>query len=69
MNSSEVIQDDMAALMTILGISVHARSASPHDVMVNEILPAIIKLQARLLRAELKNARRTSYQQLMTPVE
>lgn len=36
-----VMQDDMVTLMTTLGISTHARDASPHEVMVQEIIPAV----------------------------
>lgn len=45
-SSSEVMQDDMTALMKVLGISVHARPCSPHEVMVNEIIPAVRALVA-----------------------
>lgn len=34
-----VMQDDMTALMLVLGIPTCARDASPHEVMVNEIIP------------------------------
>lgn len=40
-SASEIMQDDMTALMKVLGISVHARPCSPHEVMVNEIIPAV----------------------------
>jgi Zn finger protein HypA/HybF involved in hydrogenase expression len=42
--SDGVMQDDMTELMRVLGISVHARPCSPHEVMVNEIIPAVRRL-------------------------
>ncbi len=43
----DLIQDDMTELMRVLGISVHARPCSPHDVMLNEIIPAVRRLAQR----------------------
>jgi hypothetical protein len=42
-----VMQDDMAELLRALGLGDHARPASPHEVMVNEIIPAAWNLRAR----------------------
>lgn len=41
-----VMQDDMTDLMTALGISTNARPVSPHEVMQNEIIPAVRALRA-----------------------
>jgi hypothetical protein len=37
-------QDDLASIMEALGIPTHARNASPHQVVLDEILPAIRRL-------------------------
>jgi predicted regulator of amino acid metabolism with ACT domain len=39
--SMQVMQDDMAVLLRALGLSDHARNASPHEVMINEVIPAV----------------------------
>jgi hypothetical protein len=52
MSPSGVMQDDMTALMEVLGIGTHARPVSPHTVMVDEVIP-----RARERIAELAAAR------------
>jgi hypothetical protein len=42
--SSSVMHDDLTRLMETLGIPTHARPYSPHDVMVNEVIPAVRRL-------------------------
>lgn len=44
--ASEVMQDDMRELMDALGIAAHARGASPHEVMQQEIIPAVRALRS-----------------------
>lgn len=61
---SGVIQDDMAALMEVLGISTHARDATPHMVMHGEVIP-----EARRLRAENERIRAGPQWMDVTPVE
>jgi hypothetical protein len=39
-------QDDIAAILRSLGISDHARPTSPHNVVLDEILPAIAALRS-----------------------
>lgn len=40
------MQDDVAVLLRLLGLGYHARNASPHRVMVDEIIPAVAALRA-----------------------
>lgn len=42
---SEVMQDDMAHLLRTLGLSDHARPESPHVVMVDEVIPEVLRLR------------------------
>lgn len=49
---SGVMQDDMAELMEALGISAHARDASPHEVMVDEVVPEARRLRERVEELE-----------------
>ena len=42
----DAMQDDIAAVLRALGISDHARPMSPHQVMVDVIIPAIERLRA-----------------------
>jgi len=39
-----MMQDDIVVLLRLLGLRDCARDISPHEVMVNEIFPAIIQL-------------------------
>lgn len=39
------MQDDIAAALRALGLSDHARPMSPHQVMLDEVIPAINKLR------------------------
>lgn len=58
------INTDMRSMMRILGISDHARPYSPHEVMVQEVIPAIetLKRERDALRtrldAEMQNLNR-----------
>lgn len=45
-SSFVVMQDDIAELLRALGLSDHARDASPHEVMTNEIIPAVKRARA-----------------------
>lgn len=44
-SASEVMQDDMAHLLRTLGLSDHARPQSPHRVMVDEVIPEVLRLR------------------------
>jgi hypothetical protein len=48
LEGSEVANEDLRELMTLLGLSLHARPISPHEVFQTEILPAITSLRERL---------------------
>lgn len=48
-SASERMQDDVRALMEALGIPTHARDASPHEVIRNEVLPAVRALRNRTI--------------------
>jgi hypothetical protein len=45
--SHAAMQDDVAATLRALGISDHARPVSPHQVMQDEVLPALAALRER----------------------
>jgi hypothetical protein len=40
-----VIQDDIAAILRALGLGDHARPTSPHLVVLDEIIPTILRRQ------------------------
>jgi len=42
------LQEDVAALCRATGIGDHARPVPPHEVLLNEVLPAIAKLRYEL---------------------
>ena len=44
--SVSVMQDDLAKILEALDLGSHARPKSPHDVVIDEVLPAIRRLQA-----------------------
>lgn len=50
---SGVIQDDMQLLMKALGIAIGARDASPHNVMLDEVIPAACKLRSEVERLQI----------------
>lgn len=57
-----MMQDDVAELLRVLGISDHARPVSPHRVVQDEIIPAI-----KFLR-DLMHARRMAAQDAFEPL-
>lgn len=42
---ADVAQDDLAAILRALGVGDHARPQSPHEVVWQEVLPAIERLR------------------------
>ena len=50
MDSVQLQQDDLRAILDALGISTHARPYSPHEVVQREVLPAITALRAKVAR-------------------
>lgn len=44
-HSPEAMQSDLKLIMEALGISIHARPYSPHEVVQQEILPKIRKME------------------------
>jgi hypothetical protein len=53
----EAILDDIGALLRVLGLGDHARPASPHNVFLDEVLPAVGALRAQLAEAQAENGR------------
>lgn len=51
MDNSDIIQEDIAAILIALGLGDHARAKSCHQVIREEIIPAIVTLRRRLERA------------------
>jgi hypothetical protein len=49
---TQAIQDDLAELLRELGLGDHARPTSPHQVMVDEIVPAVRALVDRSFTVE-----------------
>ena len=49
LDESVVMHDDMTTLMNALGIPTHARDASPHEVMVSEIIPAVAEMRTQIV--------------------
>ena len=45
-----VMQDDLAALLRALALGDYARPTSPHQVMVDEAIPAVWELRDKLER-------------------
>lgn len=41
---SQVAGEDLRELMTVLGIPLHARPVSPHEVFQNEVLPKVQRI-------------------------
>ena len=72
--NTEAMQDDIAEMLRALGLSDRARDASPHEVVIDEVLPAIKRLtrqrdelnqmvndtQALLVREQEANTRASS---------
>jgi hypothetical protein len=46
------VHDDLAAILRALGLGTHARPISSHDVVVQEVLPAIKHLVRHVTRGE-----------------
>lgn len=44
--ASSAMHDDITALLRALDLGVHARDKSPHEVMVEEIIPAVSRLRS-----------------------
>lgn len=44
-SQAEVFQDDIHALLEVLGLGNHARPESPHQVLHQEVIPAIKRLK------------------------
>jgi hypothetical protein len=44
-SQAEVFQDDIHALLEVLGLGNHARTESPHQVLHQEVIPAIKRLK------------------------
>jgi hypothetical protein len=44
-NQSDVFQEDVRDLLEALGLGTHARPKSPHEVIQDEIIPAIESLK------------------------
>lgn len=49
--ASEVANEDLRDLMRCLGMSLHARPDSPHEVFQTEVLPRVRQIQTALREA------------------
>ncbi len=47
-DNSDVIQDDIAAILRVLELGDHARPKSCHEIVHEEIIPTIISIRRRL---------------------
>lgn len=45
MKQQEAFQEDILSILDALGLGIHARPISPHQVVADEILPAIVELR------------------------
>lgn len=58
LRAAQTFSDDVQALLEALGISIHARPISPHQVVIQEVLPAIRNLRASVVTASSKETPR-----------
>ena len=61
--SFSIMQDDIGLMLHALGLHTGARNCSPHEVCINEIIPAIYKLKEALDSLP-KRARNVDYERM-----